>query len=45
MLSDKRSIKEFNKKNNTKEEIAEIKYILTQMAELLIDEYLRTKNH
>ncbi len=45
MLSDERSIKELSKKNNTKEEIEEIKYILTQMAELLIDEYLKTKKH
>lgn len=45
MLSDEHSIKELNKKNNTKEEIEEIKYILTQMAELLIDEYLKTKKH
>lgn len=45
MLSDEHLIKEFNKKNNTKEEIEEIKYILTQMAELLIDEYLKTKKH
>ncbi|MBA7591477.1 hypothetical protein ES708_33635 [subsurface metagenome] len=45
MLSDEHSIKEFNKKNSTKEEIKEIKYILTQMAELLIDEYLKTKKH
>lgn len=44
MLSDEHSIKELNKKN-TKEEIEEIKYILTQMAELLIDEYLKRKKH
>jgi len=45
MLSDEHLIKEFNKKNNTKVEIEEIKYILTQMAELLIDQYLKTKKH
>ena len=45
MLSDEHLIKEFNKKNNTKEEFEEIKYILTQMAELFIDEYLKTKKH
>ena len=41
MLSDEHSFKELN---NTKEDIKEIKYILTQLAELLIDEYLKTKN-
>lgn len=45
MLSDEHLIKEFNKKNNTKEEIEEIKYILTQMAGLLIEQYLKTKKH
>ena len=45
MLSDEHLIKELSKKNNAKEEIEEIKYILTQVAELLIDEYLKTKKN
>ena len=45
MLSDEHLIKELSKKNIAKEEIEEIKYILTQIAELLIDKYLKTKKN